>query len=218
MKVSLCRRAKKGLKIVLAVATILGGIAAISYFVDKWYATSTPVNPSPSVADRAPPGIPSSTTQTEMVPPPNTREKQAAPESRHAETALPLEAVLGALRDSGMTALQKSQFTQRQEGRSVVWTGKVQRVQKMSEHDPNSDIVVALASTTADQYSIPDLVMAIFPSSEASMLTQFSRGDVVVIEGTLHFHELAGSWSASLTNSRFVRFITRSSDERKLSA
>ena len=119
------------------------------------------------------------------------REKQDAPESRLAETALPLEAVLEALHDPGTTALQKSQFTQRQEGRFVAWTGKVQSVQKMSERNPNSDIIVILASATADLSSFPDPIPAIFPFSEAGVLDQLHSGDVVVIEGMLHFRQQA---------------------------
>src|SRR6188474_606150 len=103
------------MEIILTVATILGGIAAVWYFIDKWRVPSLPDNPSPSITGRAMPEIPSATAQTGGIVLPKVSEKQDVSESGHAETALPLEAVLEALHDPRTTALQKSQFTQRQE-------------------------------------------------------------------------------------------------------
>lgn len=227
---------------ILAIATILGGIAAIVYFAEVFYkkrhSQGVAVDHAPLV-DRALPEALPRTGQTVSDQPGDSPERRDLPGSLSREaaptlprgtasptdvvqeqnvvepppfaTALPLEALLKILRDPETTALQKSQFTQREEGRFVVWTGKVHSVDKISESNPKSDLIVVLSPATAGHSIIPDLATAVFPNSEANVLTQLRAGDVVVIEGTLHFHHLARDWSATLTNSRFVRTVERSS-------
>lgn len=196
------------MEIILTVATVLGGIAAIWYFVDKWRATRIRVNPSPSVTGRTTPGMSSVMAHVQDGSLPSVPTKQDGARAQHTETSLPLEAALEALHDPKTTALQKSQFTQREKGRFVTWTGKTQSVSKMSERAPNSDIIVVLSSATSDPCSPSGMATAVFPHSEASVLAQLHAGDIVVIEGTLSFRTLGYDWSVSLKSSRFVRVIT----------
>jgi len=61
----------------------------------------------------------------------------------------------------------------------------------------------------ADREHFPQLATAVFPAFEGDALGALDPGDVVVIEGNLSFHDLAGRWSVSLKNAHFIRRVNR---------
>lgn len=145
------------------------------------------------------------------VPHVGTLDQLNGPGVPQLTTALSLEDVLKIIKDPETTALQKSQFTQREEGRFVVWAGKARSVELMYPSRPDGEVLVVLTAATADPLHMGDLATAVFPNSEVSVLTQVHAGDVIVVEGKLKFMDLTGRWSVYLANSRFVRFQSRSS-------
>lgn len=152
-----------------------------------------------------------SAEETESDSPAQRPDRPSVPDPSHLASALPLDVVLRILRDPGTTDLQKTQFTQREEGRFVVWTGEVRSVRLMSQSDLSSEVLVVLAPAMADRPMFPDLAAAVFPNSEASVLAQVRAGDVIVVEGKLHFSAITSYWSVILSGSRFVRIASRSS-------
>jgi hypothetical protein len=200
--------------IILAVATILGGIAAVAYFVEIYkkrhpaIAPGDPSGPSSSRGSDAPvvesADVPETTplaggetqnhrlgrAQTELPSPPP--DQVSVPDPIHLANALPFEAVVKILSDPKTTDLQKAQFTHREEGRFLIWTGEVQSVQPMNRGNPSSDVIVILSATRTEHSIFPDFASALFPNSETSVLTQVHVGDLIVIEGRLHFSSLTG--------------------------
>lgn len=119
--------------------------------------------------------------------------------------ALSIEAVLNCLNDKNKTPLQKSIFVEHNSGSRVTWCAKVENVKKMWEHEKDGDIIIVISPISSTQ-NLKNLATATFPNSEIHSLSQAKSGDMVLIEGTLSFSELAGNWTASLSDSKFIRF------------
>lgn len=119
--------------------------------------------------------------------------------------ALSLEAVLQCLGDKDTTPLQKSMFVEHNTGCRIAWRGRVEDVQKMWEREKESDLMIIISSPN-DSESFKKLATAIFSNSEIHSLAQVKSGDIILFEGNLQFSELAGRWSTSLKDSRFIRF------------
>lgn len=198
------------LEMILAVATILGGLSAIWYFFEKFRFRRT-ARSIPSVdmaiSVKSGPSLPGVPSEPETSSP--GARGIPVTEFSGAEAALPLSSVLQALSDPRTTPLQRSQFVDRHRGRFVVWTGIVHTVKKMWEHQIDSDLLIVMAPTSGGRESASALATAIFPKTEADILGQVHEGDKIVVEGALTFHELAGNWSAGLVNSRFIRKESR---------
>lgn len=119
--------------------------------------------------------------------------------------ALSIESVLNCLNDKNKTPLQKSIFVERNSGSKVTWRAEVKDIKKMWEHEKDGDIIIVI-SPIGSTLNFKNIATATFPNSEIHSLSQAKSGDTVLIEGTLSFSELAGNWSASLSDSRFIRF------------
>ncbi|MCH7754241.1 hypothetical protein IH970_03825 [candidate division KSB1 bacterium] len=167
--------------------TILGGIAAIWYFADRWWASTksgSPVDqnnstPEISTLETFPLKPAEATTHENLnvhpevskdssssqeafsqsrITSPGSVESPESPHISEPEIALPLEAVLEALNDPGATKLQKSHFKERHEGLFVTWIGKVCSVSKLWETEKDSEIQVLLIPPKAEYFSLNEFV------------------------------------------------------------
>jgi hypothetical protein len=185
---------------VLATATLLGGASAVWFFVDKCHE-----HREPTVATKTSVAIPTGVNAPPRASGGSATTQPTEDLPQGEVPALTLEATIRTLEDPALTPLQKSLFVHREEGRTITWIGEVRSVRKMWESEDASDLLVVLAAHSGPQ-NRSEIAVASFPSSETTSLAQLAVGDVAVVQGTLHFDELAGSWSPTLDKSRLVRF------------
>ena len=205
--------------VILGIATLLGGVSAIWFFVDKIRGRLHSV--PPQVAPKRSASLTDPTAAAVTVSHPSA--KQIIPLQipvelpiegndldclNTPEQALPIDAVLQTIESKRGTSLQKAQFVKRHTGRHVVWTAELKNIQPSFTGNPERDLVMVIAPQ-ADKERFPRLATAVFPALEGDNLGALNQGDVIVIEGELSFSELAGSWSVSLDNAHFIRRVNR---------
>lgn len=139
------------------------------------------------------------------APIPSVPQREVSNKISSLSEALSLEAVLKCLDDKDSTPLQKSIFVERNTGSRITWRGRVESVQKAWEREKDSDLIIVISSPN-DSNNFRKFATATFPSPEIHSLAQAKSGDIILFEGTLNFNELAGNWSTSLKDSRFIRF------------
>lgn len=175
------------MEIILGLATILGGIAAIWYFTEK--ITEKRINnPVQAVPES---GTPSNELNADTQSPPSTDSEQHSAGSEqktplHApEHSLPIETVLQVFATNNNTALQKSQFAKRHTDRHVTWWVMVKSIKTAHGPDPNSDIIM-VASAIEDKKSFPSLAALVFPSTEGGVLGGLNPGIILLFKEIFH--------------------------------
>lgn len=195
--------------VILAVATLLGGLSALWYFGEKFQERRRARVAPPSIRDADPPTEVLPPSQETATPPPGSRpalpnSPVGAPDAPVTDPALPLEAVLAAIDSDTGTGLQRAQFVRRNSGRRVIWTGELKAVEPAIGHGNDAPLIMVLAPILSEK-KFPPLATAAFPASEGDVLGGLNSGDLVVVEGILAFSDLGGRWSASLREAHFIR-------------
>lgn len=206
------------MEIILSIATLLGGVSAVWYFVDKFKeqkdrrravsAECASEKSAPLSGRNASAATISSTSSPKEIPDEMSGKMFVLEGLVVPESVLPIETVLETIKSKKGTSLQKAQFVQRHSGRHVVWTVELKNIQHSYAHNPESDLIMVIAPV-ADKELYPPLATAFFPASEGSILGTLNPRDIIVIEGDLFFNELAGNWSVSMKNAKFIRGISR---------
>ena len=96
-----------------------------------------------------------------------------------------LDNLLADLSDPNLTDLQKSQIVERHQDKRVRWEGLVKQVRRGII---GGDIYLHFYPPSQSEERFPEnIIMAIFPSTAESRLSELSEHDWILIEGTMDF-------------------------------